>query len=100
MGKRISRAGNIGNGRLGAGFLILETWPTVIPVCIEGMDKVLPIGSVFPRLFKRVYISYGRPLALGEFRGKGRTKKTANALMGKVIESIKELHRGIQKVKG
>ncbi|NIM95035.1 MAG: hypothetical protein GTO18_15150 [Anaerolineales bacterium] len=94
-----SRTGNIGNGRLGAGFLILETWPTVIPVCIDGMDRVLPIGSVFPRLFKRIYVSYGRPLDLSEFKGKGKGKRTANALMDKIMEAIKELHREIQKTK-
>lgn len=94
-----SRTGNIGNGRLGAGFLILETWPTVIPVCIDGMDKVLPIGSVFPRFFKRIYICYGRPLDLSEFKGKGKTKRTANAVTSRVMETIKELHREIQETK-
>jgi 1-acyl-sn-glycerol-3-phosphate acyltransferase len=94
-----SRSGSIGKGRLGAGFLILETWPTVIPVCINGMDKVLPIGSVFPRFFRRIYISFGRPLSLREFRAKEGTKKTAYALMGQVMEAIKGLDRGIQEIK-
>jgi 1-acyl-sn-glycerol-3-phosphate acyltransferase len=95
-----SRTGSIGKGRLGAGFLILETQPTVIPVCIDGMDKVLPIGSVFPRFFRRIYISYGRPLALTEFKGKERNKKAAHVLMSKVMASIKGLHMGIQRMKG
>ncbi len=94
-----SRTGNIGKGRPGTGFLILETWPTVIPVCIDGMDKVLPVGSFFPRLFKRIYISYGRPLALREFKGKKKNKKTARALMSKVMEAIRTLHTGIQETK-
>jgi 1-acyl-sn-glycerol-3-phosphate acyltransferase len=55
-----SRTGTIGKGRPGAGFLILQTWPTVVPVCIDGMDKVLPIGSLFPRFFKQIYIYYGQ----------------------------------------
>jgi 1-acyl-sn-glycerol-3-phosphate acyltransferase len=94
-----SRTGSIGGGRLGAGLLILETWPTVIPVCIDGMDKVLPIGSFLPRFFKRIYVSYGRPLALKEFVGRERDKKTAKALMSKVMESIRGLHMGIQQIK-
>ena len=94
-----SRTGKIGRGRLGAGFVVLETWPDVIPVCIDGMDKVLPIGSSIPRFFKRIYISYGRPLALREFMGKEKNKRTAKALMSKVMEAIKGLHGGIQEMK-
>jgi 1-acyl-sn-glycerol-3-phosphate acyltransferase len=94
-----SRTGSIGKGRLGAGLLILETWPTVIPVCINGMDKVLPIGSIFPRIFKRIYISFGKPLSLRKFRGKDGKKKTAYALMGSVMDAIKALDRGIQEIK-
>ncbi len=94
-----SRTGNIERGRLGAGILIQETRPIVIPVCIDGMNRVLPIGSVFPRFFKRIYISYGRPLDLIEFRGKGKTKKTANALISQVMQAIRRLHKGIQEMK-
>jgi 1-acyl-sn-glycerol-3-phosphate acyltransferase len=90
-----SRTGDIGRGRLGAGFLILDTWPTVVPVCVDGMNKVLPIGSFFPRLFKRIYISYGRPLELSEFKGREKNKRIAHALMNKVMEAIKLMHREI-----
>jgi 1-acyl-sn-glycerol-3-phosphate acyltransferase len=94
-----SRSGHIGQGRLGAGLLILETWPTVIPVCIDGMDKVLPIGSFFPRIFKRIYVAYGQPLAFREFQGKRKCKETAQALMNKTMEAIGALRRGIEETK-
>jgi len=90
-----SRIGKIGKGRPGAGFLILETWPAVVPVCIDGMDKVLPVGSPFPRFFKHIYVSYGRPLDLSEFEGRERNKETAQAVIDKAMEAIKDLHRGI-----
>jgi 1-acyl-sn-glycerol-3-phosphate acyltransferase len=94
-----SRTGKIGRGRPGAGFLILETWPAVVPVCIDGMDKVLPIGSVFPRFFKPIYVSYGRPLELSEFKGREKDKETAQAVIDKAMEAIKGLHREIQQMK-
>jgi len=94
-----SRTGNIGRGRPGAGFLILETWPAVVPVCIDGMDKVLPIGSFFPRFFKQIYIDYGKPIDLSEFKGRENSKETAQLVIDKVIEAIKVLQREIQQMK-
>ena len=54
-----TRNTKIGDGRAGSGLVILETWPSVIPVCIDGMDKILPVGTNTPRIFKKIYILYG-----------------------------------------
>ena len=94
-----SRTGEIGRGRTGTGFLVLETWPAVVPVCIDGMDKVLPIGSSFPRFFKRIYISFGRPLDLSEFKGRKTDRETAQEVIDKVMEAIRALKIEIQKIK-
>ena len=94
-----SRTGEIGRGRAGTGFLVMETWPAVVPVCIDGMDKVLPIGSSFPRFFKRIYISFGRPLDLSEFKGRKTDKETAQEVIDKVMEAIRALKIEIQKMK-
>jgi 1-acyl-sn-glycerol-3-phosphate acyltransferase len=94
-----SRTGEIGRGRAGTGFLVMETWPVVVPVCIDGMDKVLPIGSSFPRFFKRIYISFGRPLDLSEFEGRKSNKETAQEVIDKVMETIRALKIEIEKMK-
>ncbi len=94
-----SRTGDIGDGRAGTGFLILETWPTVVPVCIEGMDKVLPVGSVFPRFFKTIYVRYGRPLDLSEFKGEEKNKEISRTLVEKVMEAIRSLRNEIEEMK-
>ncbi|OLD58720.1 MAG: hypothetical protein AUI33_17305 [Ignavibacteria bacterium 13_1_40CM_2_61_4] len=44
-----SRDGAVGPGRPGTGLLILATRPRVIPVAIDGMRAVLPIGRYLPR---------------------------------------------------
>lgn len=94
-----SRDGTIGKARGGAGMLILETRPTVIPVCIDGMDKLLPIGSILPRLFKRIYVNYGQPLDLSEFYHKEKSKEVAQAIMDRVMDSIRALQLEIEHLK-
>lgn len=94
-----TRDGSIGKARGGAGMLILETRPTVIPVCIDGMDKLLPIGSILPRFFKRIYVYYGKPLDLSEYYGKEKNKEAAQAIMNEVMDAIRELHLEIESMK-
>ncbi len=94
-----SRDGSIGKARGGAGLLILETKPTVIPVCIDGMDELLPIGSVFPRIFKRIYVYYGKPLDLSVFCGREKNRDVAQAIMNQVMETIQRMHTEIQTTK-
>ncbi len=94
-----SRNGTIGKGRGGSGFVILENAPTVIPVCIDGAHKILPIGAKFPRFFRRIYVHYGRPVDLSEFAHREKNKETAQAVIDKVIEEIKRLQNEIAKMK-
>ncbi|MFQ5676109.1 MAG: lysophospholipid acyltransferase family protein [bacterium] len=91
-----SRDGSIGQPRGGAGLLILETMPTVIPVYIDGMDQLLPIGAIFPRMFKRITICYGKPLDLSEFHGNGKNKEVAHAIMNRVMEQIRKMRSEIR----
>ncbi|NMC69881.1 MAG: 1-acyl-sn-glycerol-3-phosphate acyltransferase [Myxococcales bacterium] len=35
----------------------------VVPLCFYGTQDVLPVGAVFPRPFRRVVVSVGRPLS-------------------------------------
>ncbi len=85
-----SRTGRIGEGRPGAGLVILANRPVVVPVTIDGMRDVLPVGSAFPRLFKRVYVVFGRPIEYSEFAARRRSKETAQQLVDKVIRVLRE----------
>ncbi|MGH7596963.1 MAG: lysophospholipid acyltransferase family protein [bacterium] len=87
-----SRDGSIGSSRPGVGMLILESRPTVVPVYIEGMNRILPIGSVFPRFFKKIYVVYGKPLDFSEFYGWEKTKARAEAITERVMQAIRALH--------
>ncbi len=84
-----SRNGTIGKAHGGAGVLVLETQPTVIPVCIDGMDKVLPIGAIVPRIFKRIYVYYGEPIDLSQYYGREVSKGVSEEIMQLVMERIR-----------
>ena len=84
-----SRDGSVGPGRPGAGFLILATQPRVIPVAIDGMQQVLPIGRYVPRIFKRISVSCGPPVDYAEFLAMPRTRETAQAVIDRVMQAIR-----------
>jgi 1-acyl-sn-glycerol-3-phosphate acyltransferase len=65
---RRSTNGRLQPGKAGVGKIIYDAKPTkVIPVLIEGSDRLLPKGRVLPRLFQTITITYGSPLDLSQF---------------------------------
>jgi 1-acyl-sn-glycerol-3-phosphate acyltransferase len=93
-----SRDGSVGPGRPGSGFVALSTRPRVIPVAIEGMNRVLPISRVVPRIFKRICVSYGSSVDCSEFFGMPRTGQTAQLLVDRVMQAIRVQHAEIQRM--
>lgn len=50
----------------GAALLAKKTQAQVLPVCIRGTDGAFPPGAKAPKLFRKISISIGKPLVLGE----------------------------------
>ena len=94
-----TRDGSIGRGRPGAGLLILGNRPTVVPVTIVGMDRVLPIRSRFPRLFQRIYVYYGEPLDYSNFLERSRSKETAQQLVDRAMETLRKQQARVEELK-
>src|SRR5207245_8332859 len=84
--------GAVGPGRPGAGLLILATRPRVIPVAIDGMQAVLPIGRYLPRIFKRIAVSFGSPVDYTDLLAMPRTRETAQAVIDRVMAAIRGQH--------
>lgn len=61
-----SRSGEIGEGKPGVGKLIYDARPTVIPVRMGGMEKVLGVGRVVPRPFQTIRVRVGTPMDLSD----------------------------------
>jgi len=68
----------------------------VIPVAIDGMREVLPIGTSIPRVFKRITVTYGPPVDYADFLAQPRTRETAQALIDRVMAAIREQHGGLR----
>lgn len=94
-----TRDGSVGSGRAGAGFVILGARPRVIPVAIDGMRDVLPIGSVIPRFFKRVYVSYGKPIDYSDLLSQPRSRDVAQALADRVVDAIRRQLADIRRTR-
>lgn len=94
-----SRDGTIRRGRPGAGLVILGNRPTVVPITIDGMDELLPIGCRLPRVGKRVYVYIGKPIAYGDFLDRPRSKETAQRIVDRVMERLRFQRRVIERLK-
>jgi 1-acyl-sn-glycerol-3-phosphate acyltransferase len=94
------RGSRVGRGRLGAGMIMLSARPKVIPVAIDGMEKVLPIGAHLPRIFKRIYVSYGPPVDYSDFLDKPRNKDTFQQVVDRVMEHIRVQHQDLRSRRG
>lgn len=94
-----TRDGTIGKGRPGAGLLVLGNRPTVIPVVIEGMDEVLPVGTKWPRMGKRVYVYFGKPFDYSEFIDRPRSKDTAQELVDRILDTVRRQQRAMRRLK-
>ena len=92
-----SRDGAVGPGRPGPGLLILATRPRVVPVAIDGMRAVLPIGRYLPRIFKRVAVSFGSPVDYTDLLALPRTRETAQAVIDRVMAAIRAQHAELRR---
>ncbi|MEE9132687.1 MAG: lysophospholipid acyltransferase family protein [Gemmatimonadota bacterium] len=94
-----SRSGEVEDGKPGAGLVALATRPRIIPVAIDGMQELLPIGSTKPKIGKLIYVSYGPPVDYSEFLDKPRTRETAQALVDKVMVAIRAQYAEIRRLR-
>lgn len=88
-----SRDREVGEGVAGPGFIALKAKPRIIPVAIDGMHDVYPIDQFSPGFFKRIKVSFGEPIEYDDLLKQGRNKDTAQALVDRVMDRIREMHR-------
>ena len=93
-----SRDGSIGRGRAGAGMVISETHPNVVPVTIEGMDRVLPIGARFPRIGQRISIYFGRPICFADLEGAPSNRENAQIIVDRVMDRVRFQRRVLDRM--
>ena len=92
-----SRDGKLLPPRSGIGYIMLKTRPKAIPVCLDGMDRILPIGSFWPRIFQTIYIWYGRPTDLSEFYDQRVGREAAKGAIEKVFSNVKKMQAVLKR---
>jgi 1-acyl-sn-glycerol-3-phosphate acyltransferase len=79
--------------KTGVARLALSTGAPVIPVAHWGAQRILPYGSVRPRLLprKRVQVLAGPPVDLSAFRGQPMTTQTLRAATDQIMADVTAL---------
>ena len=85
-----SRDGTVGKGRPGAGLVILGNHPKVVPVTIDGMGEVLPIGRRMPAFGRRVFVYFGEPLEYSDLVEENLSKEAAQRVVDRVMDTIRK----------
>ena len=70
--------GRLGEGKPGAGMLAVLSGAPVVPVCVSGTARALPLRWAFPRR-ARVSVSFGPPLVFKAVGDEGRKERYREA---------------------
>jgi 1-acyl-sn-glycerol-3-phosphate acyltransferase len=82
--------GRLYRGRIGVGWLAVNSGLPVIPVAMKGTDRILPPGRAIPRP-GRIEIVIGEPLKLRPEALEGPGAKVRRAITDEVMRAIQEL---------
>ena len=82
--------GRLYRGRIGVGWLAVNSGLPVIPVAMKGTDRILPPGRVIPRP-GRIEIIIGEPLKLPPEAFDGPVAKVRRAITDEVMRAIADL---------
>ncbi|XRQ16328.1 lysophospholipid acyltransferase family protein [Actinomadura welshii] len=83
--------GRLYRGRTGVGWLALESGARVLPVALEGTEKIQPIGASLPRVFgPRPTVRIGPPLDFSRYRDLPPAK-ARRAIADEIIETIQKM---------
>lgn len=91
-----TRDGRLLPPRSGIGYVMLRTGAKAVPVCMDGMDGVLPVGRFWPRVFRTILIYYGKPVDLSEFAGKPQVD-CAQPAIDKVFAEVRRMKRILER---
>jgi 1-acyl-sn-glycerol-3-phosphate acyltransferase len=68
--------------------MALEGQAPVIPVCVKGTERVMPIGARLPRLAGRVELTYGAPLRFERYYERSRDRFVLRSVTDEIMYEI------------
>lgn len=82
--------GRLYRGKTGVAWLALTAGVPVVPVALEGTEKLQPVGTRIPRL-RRITVRFGEPLDFSELHGQASSAKTRRQVTDEVMRAVHEL---------
>src|SRR4051812_21155397 len=86
-----TRDGRLHRGHTGVARLAMRCNAPILPIGMIGSDEVQPIDSKLPKLFRRVTISFGRPVDPGRYAGMENDRLALRELTDEVMYEICQL---------
>jgi 1-acyl-sn-glycerol-3-phosphate acyltransferase len=92
-----TRNGSIGKAKFGVGQIIFENKPLVIPIRIEGLNKIMPIGCKWYYFFlpfrktKKITIRYGKPLEFADLFNQTPSTNLYQQIADKIKHAVEQL---------
>lgn len=85
-----SADGRLYRGRTGVGWLVLAADAQVLPIGLEGTDRMQPVGAGLPRIGVRATVRIGAPMDFSRYR-ELPAAKARRAITDEIIETIQKL---------
>lgn len=86
-----TRDGYLHKGKTGVARLALSTGAPIVPVGLIGTDECQPTDAKLPRLFRKVTIRFGPPLAMGHYVGREDDRLVLRQITDELMFEIGEL---------
>ncbi len=95
-----TRTGDINRGKAGVGMILYRTHAQAIPIYHTGLHEVLPIGSRFPKLYKKIDIIVGNPIDFEDLFLLPDEPKTWQAIADRITIKLSELRDELDEILG
>jgi 1-acyl-sn-glycerol-3-phosphate acyltransferase len=85
-----SEDGRLYRGRTGVGWLVLASGAKVLPIGLEGTDRIQPVGAAWPRMGVRATIRIGPPMDFSGYQDLPPAK-ARRTITDEIIGTIQKL---------
>ncbi|HWH97827.1 MAG TPA: lysophospholipid acyltransferase family protein, partial [Pseudolysinimonas sp.] len=82
--------GRLYRGRTGVARMLLESGATVLPIAMIDTDKVLPTGTIFPKL-RKVGVVVGEPMDFSRFAGMQGDRFVLRSITDEIMHELSKL---------
>ncbi|MEO8528743.1 MAG: lysophospholipid acyltransferase family protein [Pseudolysinimonas sp.] len=82
--------GRLYRGRTGIARMLLESGVTVVPIAMIDTDKVLPTGSILPKL-RKVGVVIGEPMDFSRFAGLEGDRFVLRSITDEIMHNLSKL---------